>query len=561
MSEDLDRAPGGDFIRNIVRDDVRAGRNEGRVVTRFPPEPNGYLHIGHAKSIVLNFDLAGEFGGRCHLRFDDTNPLKEKPEYVEAIERDIRWLGYDWGEHCYHASDYFERLYELAQQLIKAGKAYVCSLNEAQIREYRGTVKSPGRPSPDRDRPAEESLDLLERMRLGEFEEGRYTLRAKIDMAAPNMKMRDPLIYRIRRVAHHRTERTWNIYPMYDFAHPLSDALELITHSLCTLEFENNRELYDWFVDNLELPSRPRQIEFAKLNLEYALMGKRKLVQLVESGLVDGWDDPRLVTIAGLRRRGFTPSSIREFCRRIGVARADNRVQYAQLEHVIREELNLTAPRFMAVLDPIKVTITNYPEDREEELEAVNNPEDPAAGTRMVPFGRDLFIERDDFVKDAPKKWFRMAPGREVRLKHAYFITCDEVVEDDQGNVVELKCTYDPASRGGESPDGRKVKGTIHWVSARHAIDAEVHLYDQLFTDPQPGEAEDVTAVLSPDSKVVRAGSKLEPALAATEPGQAVQFMRLGYFCLDSKHARPDHLVFNRTVGLKDTWAKVAKKG
>jgi glutaminyl-tRNA synthetase len=554
-------ATGADFIRHIIRDDVANGRNEGRVVTRFPPEPNGYLHIGHAKSIVLNFDLAREFDGRCHLRFDDTNPLKEDPEYVQAIERDIRWLGYDWGEHLYNASDYFEQLYALAQHLVRERKAYVCSLDEAQIREYRGTVKTPGRPSPDRDRDPDESLDLLDRMRAGEFAEGAYTLRAKIDMASPNMKMRDPLIYRIRRVPHHRTEGTWNIYPMYDFAHPLSDALEMVTHSLCTLEFENNRAVYDWFVDNLPLPSRPRQIEFAKLNLAYALMGKRKLIQLVKSGVVDGWDDPRLATIAGLRRRGFTPASIREFCRRVGVARADNRVEYAQLEHAIREELNRTAPRYMAVLDPLKVTLTNYPEGQTELVEAVNNPEDPEAGTRQVPFGKHLFIEREDFLKEAPKKWFRLAPGREVRLKHAYLVTCEEVVEDADGNVVELKCVYDPDTHGGEAPDGRKVKGTLHWVSAEHAVDAEVHLYDQLFTVESPGDVEDITTVLSPDSDVVQAGAKLEPALAEIPPQRGVQFMRLGYFCLDGPRSRAGSPVFNRIVGLKDTWAKVARKG
>jgi len=561
MAEDLDRAPPNDFIRAIVREDIQHGRNDGRVVTRFPPEPNGYLHIGHAKSIVLNFELAREFGGRCHLRFDDTNPLNEDPEFVESIENDVRWLGYDWGDHLYHASDYFERLYELAQHLIREGKAYVCSLSEEEIRTYRGTVKEAGRPSPYRERPADESLALLERMRLGEFEEGEHTLRARIDMASPNMKMRDPLIYRIRRVPHHRTERTWNIYPMYDFAHPVSDALEMVTHSLCTLEFENNREIYDWFVENLPLPSRPRQIEFARLNLAHTLMSKRKLSRLVRSEVVDGWDDPRLPTLAGLRRRGFTPSSIRTFCRRIGVARADNLVEYAQLEHAIREELNQKSTRFMAVLDPLRLTLTNYPEEAEETVEAVNNPEDPSAGSRRVPFSRELYIERDDFLEEAPKKWFRLAPGREVRLKHAYLVTCDEVIKDRDGRVVELRCRYDPGTRGGEAPDGRKVKGTLHWVSARHAVDAEAHLYDQLFTTRTPGEAEDVMTVVSDRSKVVRAACKLEPALTQHSTSEPVQFLRLGYFHLDPKHTTRGRLVFNRTVGLKDTWAKVAQKG
>jgi glutaminyl-tRNA synthetase len=550
--------PPADFIRHQIADDVRQGRNEGRVVTRFPPEPNGYLHIGHAKHIVLNFSLAEEYGGRCHLRFDDTNPLKEEQRFADAMMADIRWLGYDWGEHLYHASDYFDRLYELAQFLIRQGKAYVDSLDEEQIREYRGTVKTPGRPSPYRDRPAEESLRLFEQMKEGAFPEGAHTVRARIDMAAANMKMRDPLMYRIRRVPHHKTGDRWNIYPMYDYAHPVSDALELITHSLCTLEFENNREIYDWFVDNLPLPSRPRQIEYARLNVEYTMMSKRKLRALVDEGVVDGWDDPRMPTVAALRRRGYTASSIRSFATRLGVAKANNLVEYAQLEYSIREELNRVAPRAMAVLDPIRLVITNYPEGQTEEVEADNNPEDPSSGTRQVPFSRVLLVERDDFLEDPPKKWFRLAPGKEVRLKHAYFVTCHDVVKDDDGRVVELRCTYDPESRGGEAPDGRKVRGTLHWVSAEHGVPAQVRLYDQLFTHKEPGTLEDFREGLNPDSLVERPHAVVEPSLAEAEAGRGVQFMRLGYFCRDSESAG---LVFNRTVGLKDSWAKIQKKG
>ncbi|MGF1511887.1 MAG: glutamine--tRNA ligase/YqeY domain fusion protein [Myxococcota bacterium] len=547
-----------DFIRSQIAADLRAGRNDGRVVTRFPPEPNGFLHIGHAKHIVLNFSVAEEFGGHCNLRFDDTNPLKEEQRYADAIMDDIRWLGYDWGSHLYHASDYFDELYRLAQHLIRDGKAYVCSLSEDEIRLYRGTVKSPGRPSPYRDRPVSESLDLFERMRRGEFPEGTHTVRANIDMAAANMKMRDPLMYRIRRVSHHKTGNKWNIYPMYDYAHPVSDALELITHSLCTLEFENNREIYDWFVENLPLPSRPRQIEYARLNIEYTMMSKRKLKALVDEAIVDGWDDPRMPTVAGLRRRGFTPSSIRAFSKRLGVAKANSTVEYGQLEFAIREELNRTAPRVMAVLDPVKVVITNYRDDRDEEIECENNPEDPDAGTRQVPFSQTIFIERDDFMEDPPKKWFRLAVGKEVRLKHAYFITCQEVRKDSTGRIVELRCTYDPASRGGEAPDGRKVRGTLHWVSARHGVPLQARLYDQLFTEKNPAAAEDFHSVLNPNSLVTMPHAVGEPSLQEAQAGQTYQFLRLGYFCRDSKD---EGLCFNRTVGLKDTWAKLQKKG
>jgi glutaminyl-tRNA synthetase len=555
---DADGSAPTDFIRSRVQKDVAEGR--GPVVTRFPPEPNGFLHIGHCKAIVLNFSIAQEFGGRCHLRFDDTNPLKEETRYVESIREDIRWLGYDWGNHEYRASDYFEKLYELAQLLVREGKAYVCSLSEAEIREYRGTVTEPGKNSPYRDRPPGESIDLLERMKHGEFSEGAHTLRAKIDMASPNMKMRDPLMYRIRRVRHHETGDRWNIYPMYDFAHPVSDALEGVTHSFCTLEFENNREVYDWFVANLPLPAEPRQIEFARLNLAHTLMSKRKLLELVQRGVVDGWDDPRMPTVSALRRRGYTPSSIRSFVKRVGVARADNLVEHELLEFSVREELNRTAPRVMAVLDPIRLVIEDYPEDREEMLSAINNPEDPEAGERQVPFCRELFIERDDFMEDPPKKWFRLAPGREVRLKHAYLVTCKEVIRDGEGRVTELRCTHDPKSRGGEAPDGRKVKGTLHWVSARHALPATVRLYDHLFMERDLSALEDVDTALNPDSKTVRDQARVEASLADAVSGDSFQFLRLGYFCVDSKDSRPGHLVFNRTVGLKDTWAKVKNR-
>ena len=547
-----------DFIRQIIADDIENGRNDGRVVTRFPPEPNGFLHVGHAKHVVLNFELAREFGGRCHLRFDDTNPLKEEQRYADQMMEDIRWLGYDWGEHLYHASDYFPKLYELAQHAIREGLAYVCSLDEASIREWRGTVTSPGRPSPDRDRDPEESLRLLEQMRTGQHPEGAYTLRAKIDMAAPNMKLRDPLMYRIRKVHHHKTGDAWSIYPMYDYAHPVSDALEMVTHSLCTLEFENNRAIYDWFVEQLPLPSRPRQIEYARLNLAHTLMSKRRLKYLVDEGFVSGWDDPRMPTVAALRRRGFTPSALRGFAVRAGVSRSDNVIEYGALEYSIREELNRTAPRVMGVLDPIELVITDYPEGKTETITAVNNPEDPSAGTREVPFSGRLYIERDDFLEEAPKKWFRLAPGREVRLKHAYFVTCDEVVKNEAGEVVQLRCSHDPASRGGEAPDGRKVKGTLHWVDAEEGLPAEVRLYDQLFSVLDPGSLEDLRSDLQTDSLQTKQ-AVVEPSLAELEPGTTVQFMRLGYFALDSD-GTPERPVFNRTVGLKDSWSKEQKK-
>ena len=549
-----------DFIRARVSEDVAAGRNDGRVHTRFPPEPNGYLHIGHAKSILLNYGIAKEFGGKFNLRFDDTNPEKEETEYVESIKEDLRWLGADWEDREFFASDYFDQLYEWACHLIREGKAFVCSLNDEQIRQYRGTVTEPGRPSPDRDRPVEENLRLFEGMKNGEFEEGQYTLRARIDMAHPNMKMRDPLLYRIRKVPHHRTGDKWCIYPFYDFAHGQSDAIEGITHSICTLEFEVNRPLYDWFIENLPVPCKPQQIEFARLNLTYTVMSKRKLLQLVQQGVVSGWDDPRMPTISGLRRLGYTPDSIRRFNERIGVAKRDSTVDLDLLKWAIRDELNRTATRHMAVLRPLKVVITNYPEDQVEDIECVNNPEDESAGTRTVPFCRELFIERDDFREEAPRKFFRLKPGTEVRLKHAYFITCDEVIKDAGGNIIELRCTYDPESRGGQSPDGRKVRGTLHWVSARHAVEAEVRLYDNLFQEPFPDEGGDFMANLNPHSlEIVQA--KLEPALAGAEPGYRCQFMRQGYFCVDSRDSRPGSLVFNRTTTLKDSWAKLEAKG
>ncbi len=572
MSEDAKRnltpgenANGGDsvdFIRSIIKDDLAAGRNEGRIHTRFPPEPNGYLHIGHAKSIVLNSGIAREFGGKFNLRFDDTNPEKEDVEYVDSIKQDMRWLGADWEDREFYASDYFDQLYAWAQDLIRNGKAFICSLNEQEIREYRGTVTEPGRPSPDRNRPPEESLDLLERMKNGEFPEGAYTLRAKIDMAHANMKMRDPLLYRIRRVPHHRTGDRWNIYPMYDYAHGQSDAIEGITHSICTLEFEVNRPLYDWFIQNLPVPHTPRQIEFARLNLTYTVMSKRKLLQLVTEGHVAGWDDPRMPTISGLRRLGYTSESILTFCDRIGVAKRDSTVDLDLLKWAIREEMNRTATRVMAVLRPLKVVITNYPEDQVEQIECVNNPEDPAAGTRQVPFCRELWIEQDDFREEAPRKFFRLKPGAEVRLKHAYFITCREVVKDPAtGEVVELRCTYDPETRGGDSPDGRKVRGTLHWVSARHAFGAEVRLYDNLFCKPFPDEGGSFLANLNPGSLEIIPRAMLEPFLENAGAGFRCQFMRLGYFCTDSKDSRPGAPVFNRTVTLKDSWAKLEAKG
>ncbi|MBU8870379.1 MAG: glutamine--tRNA ligase/YqeY domain fusion protein [Gemmatimonadales bacterium] len=549
-----------DFIRTIVSADLEAGKNEGRIQTRFPPEPNGYLHIGHAKAILISYGIAQQFGGKFNLRFDDTNPEKEEVEYVDSIMRDMRWLGAEWEDRLFHASDYFGTLYEWAQHLIREGKAYVCSLDGEQMREYRGTVKEPGRPSPDRERPAEESLELLEGMRTGEFPEGAYTLRAKIDMAHANMLMRDPLLYRIRKAHHHRTGDAWNIYPMYDYAHGQSDAIEGITHSLCSLEFEVHRPLYEWFIENLPVPYKPRQIEFARLNLTYTVMSKRKLLQLVEEDRVGGWDDPRMPTICGLRRLGYTSESIRRFCDRIGVAKRDSTVDLDLLKWSLREELNRTADRVMAVLRPLKVVITNYPEGQVEDIECVNNPEDESAGTRMVPFSGELWIEQDDFREEAPRKFFRLKPGAEVRLKHAYFIKCDEVIKDDAGNVIELRCSYDPETRGGNSPDGRKVKGTLQWVSTRHAVEAEVRLYDNLFREPFPEEGGHFLENLNPNSLEVLTGCKLEPGLAEAGDGFRCQFMRHGYFCTDSVDNKPGALVFNRTVTLKDRWAKIEAK-
>ncbi|MCA8942098.1 MAG: glutamine--tRNA ligase/YqeY domain fusion protein [Planctomycetes bacterium] len=549
-----------DFIRARIKADVEAGKNGGRVHTRFPPEPNGYLHIGHAKSICLNFGIAEEFGGQCNLRFDDTNPAQEDVEYVDSIQADVRWLGFDWEDRLFYASDYLETLYDMAVQLIRDGKAYVCSLSAEQTREYRGTLREPGKDSPHRDRSVDENLDLFERMRAGEFPDGAHTLRAKIDMASPNLNMRDPTMYRIRRVHHHRTGDKWCIYPMYDWAHGVSDALEGITHSLCTLEFEHHRPLYDWFLEQFDI-HHPQQIEFARLNLTHTVMSKRKLLRLVEDGHVSGWDDPRMPTLSGMRRRGFTPQAIRSFCDHIGISKFNAIHELALLEFKLREDLNKRAERRMAVLDPIRVVIENYPEDRVEHLPAVNNPEDPAAGTREVPFSRVLYIEREDFLEDPPKKFFRLAPGREVRLRYAYYVTCDTVVKDDDGNVVEIRCTYDPATKGGDSPDGRKVKGTLHWVSAAHAVDAEVRAFETLFRSQNPEEAGDFIADLNPDSQRTQLGCKLEPSLAVFDPGVPIQFERLGYFCVDSKDSRPDALVFNRTVGLRDSWAKEQKKG
>ena len=550
-----------DFIRAIVTDDLGSGRHT-YVRTRFPPEPNGYLHIGHAKAMYLDFGIAEEFGGTCNLRMDDTNPAKEGVEYVESIQDDVRWLGFRWAGDTLYASDYFERLYACAEDLIRLGKAYVDDLSADQIREYRGTLTEPGRESPFRNRPAEESLDLLRRMRAGEFPDGSRVLRARIDMASPNLTLRDPVLYRIRRETHHRTGDAWCIYPMYDYAHPLSDQIEGVTHSLCTLEFEDHRPLYDWLLDSLSFRPRPDQVEFARLNLTYTVMSKRRLLQLVQDGRVAGWDDPRMPTISGLRRRGYTPEAIREFCDRIGVAKKENLVDVALLEHVVREDLNRRAPRVMSVLDPLRVVIENYPEDRTEQMEVVNNPEDPAAGTRQVPFSRVVYIERDDFREDPPKKFFRLAPGREVRLRNAYFVTCTGVVKDDSGAITELRCTYDPATRGGDSPDGRKVKATLHWVSAAHALDAEVRLYDRLFSIENPALVppdSDWREYLNPDSLRVLTAAKVEPSLATAVPGARYQFERIGYFCVDPDSG-PGRLVFNRTVGLKDTWAKIESK-
>jgi glutaminyl-tRNA synthetase len=552
---DRELTPPVDFIRARVTEDVKANKNAGRVHTRFPPEPNGYLHIGHAKAICISFEIAAEFNGLCNLRFDDTNPAKESVEYEEAIKRDIRWLGFDWDERLFYASDYFQKLYDYAVLLIKDGKAYVDSLSADEIREYRGTLTEPGKASPYRSRPVEENLQLFERMRNGEFEDGAHVLRAKIDMTSGNINMRDPVLFRIMNVPHYRQGTKWVIYPMYDYAHPISDAVEDITHSLCSLEFEDHRPLYDWFIENLPVPARPVQIEFARLNLNYTVMSKRKLLTLVNEQIVSGWDDPRMPTLSGLRRRGYTPEAIRNFCDAIGVAKRDAIVDVAQLEHAIRDDLNKRSPRVMAVLRPLRVVIENYPENTTEELEAVNNPEDPAAGTRKVPFSSVLYIEQDDFRENPPKKFFRLAPGREVRLRYAYFITCKEVVKDAAGNIVELRCTYDPATRGGDAPPGKpSPKATLHWVSAAHSLPAEVRLYDRLFDEERP----DNDSPINPNSLEVLTSCQVEPSLKDAKSLDRFQFERLGYFCLDPD-SKPNALVFNRTVTLKDTWAKIEK--
>lgn len=551
----------GGFIQEIIEEDTASNRYGGRVHTRFPPEPNGYLHVGHSKAICIDFGLAEANGGVCNLRFDDTNPSKEDVEYVESIMEDIRWLGFDWGDRLCYASDYFDQLYDYAVQLIRKGLAYVCDLSPDEIREYRGTLTEPGKNSPYRDRSVEENLDLFERMRNGEFADGSRVLRAKIDMASPNIVMRDPVLYRILRATHHRTGDKWCIYPTYDYAHPLSDAIEKITHSLCTLEFEEHRPFYDWLLRALEIPQAPRQIEFARLNLTHILTSKRKLRKLVEEGHVDGWDDPRMPTLSGMRRRGYTPESIRALCARVGVAKANSVIDLAFLEHCLREDLNKRALRAMAVLRPLKVVITNYPEGQVEEFETENNPEDPSAGTRKVPFSREIYIERDDFMEDPPKKFFRLAPGREVRLKSAYYITCQEVVKDQAtGEIVELRCTYDPESRGGMSPDGRRVKGTIHWVSAAHSHEAEVRIYDNLFLTEDPNEGGEFIDNLNPDSLEVLSDCRVEPVLASASVGDRFQFLRHGYFVVDSDSTE-DRLVFNRTVSLRDTWQKIKNKG
>ena len=561
-----DPVPSSDFIRNIVEDDNRSGKYDGRVVTRFPPEPNGYLHIGHAKSICLNFGLAAEHeGGICHLRFDDTNPAREDVEYVDSIMEDVRWLGWDWGDHLYYASDYFEQLFDYAVQLIKEGKAYVCDLSALEMREYRGTLTEPGRNSPHRERSIEESMDLFQQMRDGEFEDGARVLRAKIDMASPNVNLRDPVLYRILNTEHHRTGAQWCIYPTYDFAHGQSDSIERITHSVCTLEFEDHRPLYDWFLDELDV-YHPQQIEFARLNISYTTLSKRRLRELVEEGYVTGWNDPRMPTLSGLRRRGYTPLSIRNFCDRIGVAKRNSIVDLALLEHSVREDLNQTSPRVMAVLKPLRVVIDNYPEEQTQEFEAVNNPEDPSMGSRKVPFSRVIYVEQDDFREDPPRRFYRLSPGREVRLRYACYITCVSVVKDETtGEVVELHCTYDPESLGGSSPDGRRVQATLHWVSAAHAVDAEVRLYEHLFVTPEPGSGEDDDADyksdLNPDSLTVLTSCKVEPSLAGAVRGSRYQFERQGYFCVDTVDSTNGNLVFNRTVPLRDSWARIEQAG
>jgi glutaminyl-tRNA synthetase len=559
-----DQSPSSNFIRNIIIDDLQTHKHDRQVMTRFPPEPNGYLHIGHAKSICLNFGLATEFQGVCNLRFDDTNPSKEDIEYVESIQEDVRWLGFDWEHRLYYASDYFERLYGYAIQLIQKGKAYVCSLSADEIRQYRGTLTEPGKDSPFRSRSVEENLDLFTRMRRGEFPDGAHVLRAKIDMAASNVVMRDPAIYRIRHASHHRTGDKWCIYPMYDFTHCLSDSIEGITHSICTLEFENNRALYDWVLDALEVACHPQQIEFARLNLTYAVLSKRKMIELVETGAVSGWNDPRMPSISGIRRRGYPPEAIRNFCDRIGVAKRDSTVDMALLEHCVRENLNESTPRVMAVLRPLRVVIDNYPEDQVEWLDAPYHPDNPQMGSRSLPFSRVLYIEVDDFMEDPPKKFYRLAPGREVRLRYAFYIKCVRVVKDEKtGQIQQLHCTYDPETRGGGAPDGRKVKATLHWVSENHAIRAEVRLYDHLFTRPDPDSAKDGTdfkAFINPDSLITLTGCRLEPGLALAAPGSRYQFERLGYFCADTVDSCETAMVFNRTVTLKDEWAKIQNK-
>ena len=548
-----------DFVRAAVDADGESGRFGGEVVTRFPPEPNGYLHIGHAKSMCLNFGLAEEYGGRCHMRFDDTNPAKEEEEYVDSILEDVRWLGWDWGEHLYFASDHFDKLHDFALDLIRKGKAYVDDLDQEQIRKYRGTLTEPGVESPYRDRPVEENLALFRGMKDGEFEEGSRVLRAKIDMASGNINMRDPVLYRILKTPHHRTGEEWVVYPMYDFAHGQSDSIEGVTQSICTMEYEDHRPLYDWFLDELDV-YHPQQIEFARLNLSNTVLSKRKLVQLVQECRVSGWDDPRMPTLAGLRRRGYTPESIRSFCEQVGVAKRQNVIDIAMLEHAIRDDLNARANRVLAVLRPLKVVIENYPEGQVEYLDAVNNPEDPGAGTRKIPFSRELYVERDDFMEDPPRKFFRLAPGREVRLRYGYFVTCTGVLKDAAGEVVELRCTYDPETRGGQAPDGRRVRGTIHWVSAQHAADAEVRLYEHLFTSERPDDDDDFMTTLNPSSLEVVQGAKVEPGLADAQQGERFQFERLGYFAVDPD-SQPGALVFNRTVSLRDTWAKIRKGG
>ncbi len=547
------------FIEAVINEDLKTGKHEGRVHTRFPPEPNGFLHIGHAKSICLNFGIAEKYdGGLCNLRFDDTNPLKEEDKYVNSIIEDVKWLGFDWGDRLYYASDYFDQLFDYAVQLVRDGKAFVCDLNSEEIRSYRGTLTEPGKESPYRNRSIDENYDLFLCMKSGEFPNGSRTLRAKIDMSHPNLNMRDPVIYRILHASHHRTGDTWCIYPMYDWAHGLEDSIERITHSLCTLEFEDHRPLYDWYLEQLGV-YHCQQIEFARLNQNYTVMSKRMLLELVEGGFVSGWDDPRMPTISGYRRRGYTPQSIRNFAEKIGIAKRDNTVETSLLEHSVREDLNKRAPRVMAVLQPLKIVIENYPEEQTEELAAVNNPENPKAGTRNVPFSRELFIERNDFMEDPPRKFFRLAPGREIRLRYAYFITCTQVIKDENGHVIEIRCTYDPETKGGSAPDGRKVKGTIHWVSAKHCLDAEVRLYDRLFSVPNPGRDGDFKKDINTDSLQVLTHCKVEPSLKNIDPSVTVQFERKGYFCVDFVDSSPEHLIFNRTVPLRDSWKKIEK--